>query len=76
MVRGSPIRMTYNPPGGAFGHVIAKLFGADPKTELDEDLMRLKSFLETGIEPTMPLRTAHLHDDVHAPCIHDLQVRA
>jgi uncharacterized membrane protein len=43
--------MTYNPPGGAFGHVIAKLFGADPKTELDEDLMRLKSFLETGIEP-------------------------
>jgi uncharacterized membrane protein len=45
------IRMTYNPPGGAFGHVVAKLFGADPKTELDEDLMRLKSFMETGIEP-------------------------
>jgi uncharacterized membrane protein len=45
------IRMSYHPPGGAVGHVIAKLFGADPKTELDEDLMRLKSFLETGIEP-------------------------
>jgi uncharacterized membrane protein len=45
------IRMTYNPPAGALGHVVAKLFRADPKTELDEDLMRLKSFLETGIEP-------------------------
>lgn len=45
------VRMTYSPPAGALGHVIAKLFGADAKTELDEDLMRLKSFLETGIEP-------------------------
>jgi uncharacterized membrane protein len=45
------IRMTYNPPAGALGHVVAKLFGADPKTELDEDMLRLKSFLETGIEP-------------------------
>jgi uncharacterized membrane protein len=45
------IRMTYNPPAGALGHVVAKLFGADAKTELDEDLMRLKTFLETGTAP-------------------------
>jgi uncharacterized membrane protein len=45
------IRMTYSPPAGALGHAVAKLFGADAKTELDEDLMRLKIFLETGIEP-------------------------
>jgi uncharacterized membrane protein len=45
------IRMTYNPPAGALGHAVAKLFGADAKTELDEDLARLKTFLETGTEP-------------------------
>jgi uncharacterized membrane protein len=45
------IQLTYNPPGGALGHVVARLFGADPKTELDEDLLRLKSFLESGKPP-------------------------
>jgi uncharacterized membrane protein len=45
------IQMSYNPPAGALGHVVAKLFGADPKTELDEDLVRMKSFLETGKPP-------------------------
>jgi uncharacterized membrane protein len=45
------VQMTYNPPGGALGHGIAKLFGADPKRELDEDLMRLKTFVETGVPP-------------------------
>jgi uncharacterized membrane protein len=45
------IRMTYSPPGGMVGHAVAKLFGADAKTELHQDLMRLKTFLETGVEP-------------------------
>jgi uncharacterized membrane protein len=45
------IEMSYNPPAGALGHVVAKLFGADPKSELDEDMMRLKSTLETGKLP-------------------------
>jgi hypothetical protein len=27
------------------------LFGTDPKSELDEDLMRMKTFLETGKAP-------------------------
>jgi uncharacterized membrane protein len=45
------IQLSYNPPAGALGHVVARLFGADPKTELDEDLLRLKSFLESGKPP-------------------------
>jgi uncharacterized membrane protein len=42
------IRFSYNPPGGAIGHAIAWLFGRDAKTEMDEDLVRLKSLLEDG----------------------------
>jgi uncharacterized membrane protein len=45
------IKMSYSPPAGVFGHVVAKLFGADPKSELDEDLLRMKTFLETGKAP-------------------------
>ena len=45
------IRLSYNPPGGALGHVVAKLFGSDPKSEMDEDLLRLKTALETGNLP-------------------------
>lgn len=45
------IRLSYNPPGGALGHVVARLFGADPKSEMDGDLARLKTALETGHLP-------------------------
>jgi uncharacterized membrane protein/osmotically-inducible protein OsmY len=45
------IEMRYGPPAGVLGHGLARLLGVDPKTELDEDLMRLKSFLETGRQP-------------------------
>jgi uncharacterized membrane protein len=51
------IQMTYSPPGGALGHLVAKLSGADPKKELDEDLLRLKSFLESGVPPRDAART-------------------
>jgi hypothetical protein len=27
------------------------LFGVDPKHEMDDDLMRMKSYLETGVPP-------------------------
>lgn len=36
------IRLAYRPPAGALGHFAAKLFGADPKSALDDDLVRLK----------------------------------
>jgi uncharacterized membrane protein len=42
------IQFTYNPPAGVIGHVIASLFGADPKHALDDDMARLKSLFEVG----------------------------
>lgn len=42
------IQMCYSPPAGVLGHGVARLLGVDPKRELDDDLIRLKSFLETG----------------------------
>lgn len=52
------IRMSYNPPGGALGHVVASLFGSDPKNQLDEAGIRLKSFIETGKAPRDAARHA------------------
>jgi uncharacterized membrane protein len=45
------VKMSYHPPAGVAGHVVAKLFGADPKNEMIADLMRMKSFIETGHQP-------------------------
>ena len=45
------VRISYNPPAGALGHAVAKAFGADPKSEMDQDLMRMKTLLETGNIP-------------------------
>jgi len=42
------VRMGYLPPGGAIGHVAAAFLGGDPKHLMDDDLLRLKSLLETG----------------------------
>jgi uncharacterized membrane protein len=42
------IRMSYNPPAGALGHLVASLFGADPKHAMDEDMVRFQSILERG----------------------------
>jgi uncharacterized membrane protein len=45
------IELCYLPPAGAFGHAVASIFGADPKSEMDADLMRMKSMIETGHAP-------------------------
>lgn len=42
------IRLSYNPPAGAIGHVFARLLGADPKKQMDDDLLRFKSLMELG----------------------------
>jgi uncharacterized membrane protein len=42
------VRMSYEPPGGAVGHAVASLFGADPKSEMAEDLERMRASLESG----------------------------
>ena len=40
------IRMSYNPPAGAIGHGVAKLFHKDAKSALDDDMVRLQGLLE------------------------------
>jgi uncharacterized membrane protein len=42
------VRLSYNPPAGALGHVIATLLGSNPKQEMDEDLVRMQTFIVTG----------------------------
>jgi uncharacterized membrane protein len=45
------IHMSYNPVAGALGHAVAWLFGADPKHEMDQDLMRMKTLIERARFP-------------------------
>jgi uncharacterized membrane protein len=45
------VHLIYSPPAGALGHAVAKIFGADAKTELDQDLLRMKTYIETGVPP-------------------------
>lgn len=45
------VQMDYAPPAGVIGHAIASLFNGDPKKQMDEDLMRMKTFIESGIPP-------------------------
>jgi len=48
--RGTVLRveMKYDPPAGKFGAAIAKFFGADAESEIEESLARLKELLEGG----------------------------
>jgi uncharacterized membrane protein len=41
------IRMTYRPVGGALGHGVAALFGADPERVIGEDLLRVAAQLRS-----------------------------
>jgi uncharacterized membrane protein/gas vesicle protein len=45
------VHMSYTPPAGVVGHAFASLLGRNAKQQLDEDLMRMKQFLENGIQP-------------------------
>jgi uncharacterized membrane protein len=42
------VELRYQPPGGAIGAVVAKLFGEEPNQQLADDLRRFKQLLETG----------------------------
>jgi uncharacterized membrane protein len=42
------IRMRYEPPGGALGHALSRVLGWDPKSRMDDDLVRVKALLEQG----------------------------
>ncbi len=45
------IKLLYNPIAGAMGHAMARFFGVDPKSEMDADLLRMKTMIETGHAP-------------------------
>ncbi|MGB9109205.1 MAG: hypothetical protein WCC39_11020, partial [Telluria sp.] len=48
------VRMAYSPPAGAIGHGLALLLGADPKSQMDDDLARMKAYIERGAIPREP----------------------
>jgi uncharacterized membrane protein len=61
------VLFSYNPPGGVVSHAVATVLGFDPKTVLDDLLVRAKAFLETGKEPHDAVGR-HLHDGAtHEP---------
>lgn len=43
------VALSYDPPAGAAGVAIAKLFGEDPEKQLDEDLARFKEAMESPV---------------------------
>ena len=45
------VRLSYSPPAGALGHGLASLFGSDPKGQMDDDLARMKQYIERGRIP-------------------------
>lgn len=42
------VEMDYDPPGGALGTVVAKLFRAEPNQQVRDDLRAFKQVMETG----------------------------
>ena len=52
--RGTFVRvdLAYEPPAGALGRGVAKLFGEEPEQQVEADLRRFKQVLETGEVPT------------------------
>jgi uncharacterized membrane protein len=45
------VRFSYSPPAGALGHGLASLLGSDPRQQMDDDLARMKHFIERGAIP-------------------------
>ncbi len=49
--RGTEVKvtLTYEPPAGYLGSLVAKLFGEEPSQQVAEDLRRFKSLMEAGM---------------------------
>lgn len=43
------VTLTYEPPAGKVGSLIAKLFGEEPEQQVEEDLRRFKRLMETEL---------------------------
>jgi len=52
--RGTVVRVVldYTPPAGALGAAVAKLFGEEPRQQVEGDLRRFKNIMEAGEIPT------------------------
>lgn len=48
--RGTEVKVVleYNPPGGALGSIVAKLFGEEPEQQIGDELHRFKMLMEAG----------------------------
>lgn len=57
------VALSYEPPGGAFAAIVAKLFGEEPKQQIKSDLRRLKQVLEIG---EVTHSDASIHSGMHA----------
>ena len=42
------VQINYDPPGGKFGAMVAKLFGEEPGQQVNDDLRRFKQVMEVG----------------------------
>jgi uncharacterized membrane protein len=42
------LRLSYAPPGGTLGRVVAKVLGEEPKQQVTDDLRRFKQLMEVG----------------------------
>lgn len=55
------VRMAYSPPAGMLGQGVAMLLGSGPERQLEEDLLRMKRFIERGMpqqpDLTQPMTT-------------------
>lgn len=62
--RGTIVRavISYDPPGGTVGKLIAKLFQREPRIQARRDLHRLKQFMETG-EIATSARNRRIHNE-------------
>ena len=61
------VRLSYNPPGGVIGHAVASLLRSDPKSEMDDDLARLKTLIERGRFPHDAARRASVLSPASPP---------
>jgi uncharacterized membrane protein len=52
------VSLKYDPPGGAIGAAIAKLFGEEPAQQIQEDLYRFRQLMETGEIATISGQTS------------------
>ena len=59
--RGTVVRavIAYDPPGGAIGQLVAKLFQREPAIQARRDLRRFKQYMEAGEVATSSRTKAH-----------------